>query len=116
MELSAFDVIKKQVVTMKSVKEFRALNRVTFYVHRQANKHMIKDAIEQIWDVKVAKVRIINKPSKNKTFARRPFETAARKKALVELKQGYTLVVPGMTEIANKLATQASAGDHGANK
>lgn len=108
MELSAYDIIKKQVVTMKSVKEFRASNRVTFYVHRQANKHMIKNAVEQIWDVKVAKVRIINRPSKSKTFARRPFETSAKKKALVELKKGYTLIVPGMAEVATKQASQAS--------
>ncbi len=98
MELKIYDIIKKPVMTSKSVELYRKLGKLTFEVHADANKSMIKDAVEKIWTVKVAGVCVINLPAKVKAFGRKEFTTQAKKKAVVTLKKGYKIEIPGMFE------------------
>lgn len=98
MELSIYDIIKKPVVTSKSVELFKKLGKLTFEVDRSANKITVRRAIEKIWDVKVAEVRIMNVSGKEKVFARRSFISPDKKKAIVTLKKGYKIEIPGMLE------------------
>lgn len=98
MELNFYDIIKKPVITSRSVELFRKLGKVTFEVHKDANKILIKQAVEGIWAVKVANVCIVNVPGKAKSFARKVFMTPGRKKAIVTLKKGYKIEIPGMLE------------------
>lgn len=98
MELSIYDVIKRSVVTSKSVEIFQKLGKLTFEVNPMANKIVIRQAVEKIWNVKVAKVQVMNSTGKTKTFARRQFKAADSKKAIVTLKQGYKVDLPTMFE------------------
>ncbi len=98
MELNDYDVIKKPVVTSKSVELFKRLGQITFEVNKLANKITVRRAVEKIWDVKVARVHIINISGKKKTFARRSFKSSDKKKAIITLKQGYKIDIPGMFE------------------
>ena len=98
MELSIYDIIKKPVVTSKSIELFKTLGKVTFEVNKLANKIMICKAVEKIWDVKVSNVRVINSPSKSKIFAKKAFRSPGNKKAIVTLKKGYKIEIPGMFE------------------
>ncbi len=66
---------------------------------KTANKIVVRKAVEQIWDVKVGAVRIINTPEKSKTFGRRPFLALGIKKAIISLKPGYTIALPGHESI-----------------
>lgn len=98
MELNIYDIIKRPVITSKSIELYKKLGKITLEVHTSANKTMIKDAVEKIWAVKVAGVGIVNLEGKVKTFARRDFQSSDRKKAIITLKQGYKIEIPGMLE------------------
>jgi len=98
MELSIYDIIKKPVITSKSVEMFQKLGKVTFEVNMHANKLVVRHAIEKIWNVKVENVRILIRKGKNKTFSRRSFLTSSKKRAIVTLKEGYRIDLPSMFE------------------
>ena len=82
-----YDVILKPVVTEKSMNAM-AEKKYTFLVHPDANKTMIKEAVERMFEgTKVAKVNTMNCEGKKKRV-RGTFEygkTAATKKAIVQL-------------------------------
>lgn len=94
MELSVYDIIKKRILTEKSDDLFNKLGKLTFEVHKDANKVMIRNAVEKIWDVKVANVRVVSCPGKTKSFGRKFFKTPDKKKAIVTLKKGYKIDLP----------------------
>ncbi|MBD3231552.1 50S ribosomal protein L23 [Candidatus Dependentiae bacterium] len=98
MELSSYDIIKNIVTTDKSNKLFKSLGKLTFEVHKNANKVMIREAIQKIWNVEVAQVSILNCAGKTKTFSRRVFKTSDKKKAIVTLKKGHKIELPGHFE------------------
>lgn len=84
--MNKFDVIKRPVVTEKSMEEME-LKKYAFEVDKAATKIEIKRAIEEIFNVKVQKVNTMNVRGKMKrqgaTKGRRP----SWKKALVQLSQ-----------------------------
>lgn len=98
MELNLYDVIRKAVLTPKSWHLLQTLGKFTFEVNKAANKSVVKDAVEKIWNVKVEKVCIMNLAGKNKMHARRAFTSPDRKKAIVTLKKGYKIDLPGQFE------------------
>ena len=57
-----------------------------------------KNAVEKIWNVKVAKVCTVKLPKKNKLFARKQFVSPGKRKAIITLKKGYKIELPGMLE------------------
>ena len=80
-----YDVILKPVVTEKSMNGMSE-KKYTFYVHPEANKIMIKEAVEKMFDgVKVEKVNTMNCPRKNRRRGMVKGQTAAKKKAIVWL-------------------------------
>ena len=80
-----YDVILKPVITEKSM-EGMADKKYTFYVHTDANKTMIKEAVEKMFDgVKVKSVNTMNLQGKTKRRGRTVGKTAERKKAIVQL-------------------------------
>ena len=80
-----YDVILKPVVTEKSMNAM-AEKKYTFLVHPEANKTMIKEAVEKMFEgTKVAKVNTINMDGKTKRRGNVYGKTAKRKKAIVQL-------------------------------
>jgi len=80
-----YDVILKPVVTEKSMNAM-AEKKYTFYVHPEANKTMIKEAVEKMFDgAKVAKVNTMNIQGKKRRRGMVVGRTAAAKKAIVQL-------------------------------
>ena len=63
-------------------------NQHVFRVIRSAKKSEIKQAVEKLFDVKVAEVNTINMRGKRKMFNRRPGKRADWKKAVVTLEAG----------------------------
>lgn len=57
-------IIIKPLVTEKTTWEAEARNRVSFEVHPTANKTQIKDAVQQIYGVRVTRVATQNKNGK----------------------------------------------------
>ena len=42
MELKIYDIIKQPIMTSRSFELYRKLGKLTFEVHKEANKRMIK--------------------------------------------------------------------------
>ena len=101
-ELSVWDILKSPVVTEKSVllKEEsseedsdRNLGQVlTFRVERKAGKEDIRRAVEEIFNVKVAKIRTVQYEGKMKKRGRYEGRRPSWKKAYVTLKKGEPFV------------------------
>ncbi|MBQ2063324.1 MAG: 50S ribosomal protein L23 [Firmicutes bacterium] len=81
---TAYDVIIKPVVTENSMEDAQA-KKYTFKVAVDANKTEVKNAVEEIFGVEVAKVNIMNVKGKVKRMGRYVGMTAASKKAIVTL-------------------------------
>ena len=84
-------ILKEYRITEKSSVLNEQLLKYTFEVAKEANKAQIAEAIEQVFEVKVARVNVINKKAKfkaNRMRAGRPGEKPAIKKAIVTLKEG----------------------------
>ncbi len=80
-----YDVIQKPVITEKSMNAM-AEKKYTFLVHPEANKTMIKDAVEKMFEgTKVASVNTMNCDGKTKRRGMTYGKTAKTKKAIVQL-------------------------------
>ncbi|MFS0865287.1 MULTISPECIES: 50S ribosomal protein L23 [Bacillaceae] len=78
------DIIKSPVITERS-SDLMAEKKYTFEVDVKSNKTEVKDAIEQIFGVKVEKVNIMNYKGKFKRVGRYSGYTNRRRKAIVKL-------------------------------
>ena len=80
-----YDVILKPVITEKSM-DGMASKKYTFLVHPEANKTMIKDAVQKMFPgTKVASVNTMNCDGKNRLIGMVVGKTAKTKKAIVQL-------------------------------
>jgi large subunit ribosomal protein L23 len=89
---STRDIIVSPVVSEKSYALMEA-GVYTFKVHPDASKPQIRDAVQEIFGVKVAKVNTLNRPGKRKrnrrtfTYGKRP----DTKRAIVTLVEGDSI-------------------------
>ena len=84
-DIKYYDVILEPVITEKSMNQMSE-KKYTFLVHPDANKSMIKEAVEKMFSgVKVASVNTINNDGKKKTRGRIVGKTVKTKKAIVQL-------------------------------
>ncbi len=80
-----YDVILKPVITEKSMAAMGE-KKYTFLVHTEANKAMIKEAVEKMFEgTKVKSVNTMNLDGKNKRRGMTFGKTAKTKKAVVTL-------------------------------
>ena len=79
-----YDVVLKPVISEKSMEDAQ-VKKYTFKVAVDANKTEVKHAVEEIFDVGVAKVNIMHVVGKKKRMGRYVGMTAASKKAIVTL-------------------------------
>ena len=86
-------IIKKPVVTEKSLALASSQNVYTFEVDKGANKNQIIEAIESLFGVNVIKINtILGYRAIKKTGKKRiPRTVNPKKKALVKLKEGQTI-------------------------
>ena len=101
IKLTVWDILKSPVVSEKSVllkedstdAEDRNEGQVlTFRVDRKADKIEIRKAVEEIFSVKVAKVRTVHYEGKMKKRGRYEGRRPSWKKAYVTLKKGEPTV------------------------
>ena len=84
-DLKYYDVILRPVVTEKSM-DLMGEKKYTFYVHPDANKAQIKEAVEKMFEgTKVSRVNTLNIAGKKKMRGRTVGYTTAKKKAIVFL-------------------------------
>ena len=88
---NARDIIVRPLVTEKTIRTQEGQNTVVFEVRKGTNKVQIKQAIEEIFNVKVDNVNVVNQKPKTKRMGRYVGKTNHLKKAYVKLKDGYTI-------------------------
>lgn len=86
--MNMYDVIKKPLISEKTTLAKDDRNVVAFVVDRDANKIEIKNATENIFNVKVQSVRTVNVAGKSKRVGRNVGKRSNWKKAYVTLQQG----------------------------
>ncbi|WP_297405025.1 50S ribosomal protein L23 [uncultured Cetobacterium sp.] len=89
--MTAYDIVKKPVITEKTEILRRDYNKYTFEVSTKANKVEIRKAIETIFNVKVETVATMNVKSVSKRHGMKLYKTQAKKKAIVKLAAGNTI-------------------------
>ena len=85
------DVLKKPVLTEKSMTLSAEENKYTFDVDVNANKIEIKQAVEAMFGVKVESVNVMNVKPKKKRMCRYEGKTNRRRKAIVKLAEGESI-------------------------
>jgi large subunit ribosomal protein L23 len=86
-----YQVVRRPLLTEKSDRLRESDNQYCFEVDKRANKHQIKAAIEELFQVKVKKVRAQNVQGKIKTMGRYSGKRADWKKAFVTLNEGEVI-------------------------
>lgn len=91
-----YDVLRRPIVTEKSNFQNGNLQQYVFEVATDANKVLVKDAIETLFDVDVVRVNIINAPAKRSLRWKNRRTSVRRsryKKAIVTLAEGDTIEI-----------------------
>lgn len=95
MKSDAYYIVKSPVLTEESTILMHAKNQYVFRVDPRANKSQIRDAVEEMFKVKVAKVNTMVYAGKvvrrGRSIGRKP----RWKKAVVTLQQGETIDLMG---------------------
>jgi large subunit ribosomal protein L23 len=85
------NVLVKPLMTEKSMQRKEELNAVTFKVTVDANKVEIRQAVERVFNVKVADVRTSSVQGKWKRMGRFEGQRSDWKKAIVTLQPGHKI-------------------------
>ncbi len=92
MQLLTTEIIKSPVITEKST-SVKKDNCYVFRVAPRATKGQIKQAVEELFKVKVARVRTVIIPGKFRRMGARGGLKSDIKKAYVTLKSGHTIKI-----------------------
>lgn len=82
--MAAQDIILRPVITEASMADMDD-KKYVFDVAVNANKIQVRQAIEELFDVKVSKVNIMNVKPKKKLVGRYVGKTNKRRKAIIKL-------------------------------
>lgn len=88
---SVYDVIKRPIISEKSTALAEVGGRYAFEVAPQANKLEIRDAVQQLFNVKVRQVRTMVVHGKVKRAGRFENKKPNWKKAIVTLAEGQKI-------------------------
>ena len=89
LDLAPHQVVLRPLVTEKGFNKAERINAYAFEVHPKANKVQIRDAVQQIYGVKVVDVRTANVKGKPRRRGRHIGHTKDWKKAYVELHEEH---------------------------
>ncbi len=89
--MDLYQIIKRPLVTEKGTKQKEQSNQLAFEVDRRANKILVRNAVENIFKVKVVSVRMMNVKGKERRVGRNVGRKADWKKAIVRLAPGENI-------------------------
>ena len=81
--MNSFDIVKTVRLTEKGTRQGEKLNQYTVVADRRANKLQIRQAVQELFKVKVIKINTLNVRGKAPDW----------KKAIVTLKEGQKIVL-----------------------
>ena len=83
-----YRIIRRPLITEKSTLQRELSNVIVFEVDTKANKIEVRRAVEALFNVKVAEVRLFNVKGKLKRLGRNVGRRPAWRKAYIRLKDG----------------------------
>ena len=93
MSLHPNEVLLAPVVSEKSYEQIEANHRYSFRVHPDAHKTQIRQAVEELFGVKVEGVNVLKVQSKPKRRGMIRGVKPGWKKAIVQLREGDTIEI-----------------------
>jgi large subunit ribosomal protein L23 len=91
IKLQPYQVIRRPLVTEKNVHKCERLNQYAFEINPQATKLDVKNAIQELFEVKVLKVRTQSRRGKQRRYRFRMGLLKDWKKAIVTLHPDYRI-------------------------
>jgi large subunit ribosomal protein L23 len=92
--MNAFEIIKTVRLTEKGTRQGEKYNQYTVVADRRANKTQIRQAVQELFKVKVARVNTLNVHGKfRRQRTIQAGQTPDWKKAIVTLKEGHKIVL-----------------------
>ena len=92
--MTAHEIIIRPIVSERSYSAMEE-NKYTFEVHKDANKYQIKDAVEEIFNVKVVRVNTMSVKPKTKRVRYVAGKTRSWKKAIITVAEGDSIEIFG---------------------
>jgi large subunit ribosomal protein L23 len=89
--IDIYDVVKKPLLTERTMSRLDQSNTYVFQVHPKANKVQIRNAIERLFDVKVVSVNTASMHGKTRRRGRMVTKQPDWKKAFVTLREGDSI-------------------------
>jgi large subunit ribosomal protein L23 len=89
--MDSYQVLKRPLVTEKGTKQKEQANQIAFEVDRRANKILVRNAVENIFKVRVLGVKVINVKGKERRIGRNVGKKPDWKKAIVRIAPGETI-------------------------
>jgi large subunit ribosomal protein L23 len=86
--MEPLQLIRRPLISEKSTRIKETTNTICFEVDRRANKIEVRRAVEKLFGVKVAQVRLVNRQGKWKRMGKFLGQRKAWKKAYVRLAAG----------------------------
>lgn len=91
IQLESHQILLRPLVTEKGVHRATRNNQYAFEIHRDATKLDVKRAVEELFDVKVDKVRTQTRKGKVRRYRHRYGRTPDWKKAIVQLHEDHRI-------------------------
>ncbi len=85
-----YEVLRRPIVTEKGTR-IAENAQYAFEVSKDANKAMVREAVEKRFGVNVLAVNVMRMPGKTRRFGRHVSKTSSWKKAIVTLAPGQTI-------------------------
>ena len=98
MSLHPNEILLAPVVSEKSYAQI-ADRKYTFRVHKDAHKTQIRQAVEELFEVKVTAVKVIKVQPKPKRRGLIKGTRPGWKKAVVQLREGQTIEIFGGAQV-----------------
>lgn len=93
MSLDPRQILKSHITTERTTALKETNNEYVFEVDRHATKHVIRQAVEKAFGVKVVEVRTSIVPAKPRRMGRYEGHKSSWKKAIVKLKKDQSIAV-----------------------
>ncbi len=88
-----YHAVVRPVITEKSSAAYAARREYAFVVDPDATKPQIREAVEQLFDVRVARVRTAQQRKRGRTMGKSRGTRAQWKKAYISLREGDTIEI-----------------------
>ena len=89
--MHVYEVLVRPILTEKTDFAADELQQYTFEVDARANKHLVREAVEEAFDVEVVGVNIMNVRGKRRRWGRFTGKAHSWKKAVVTLSPGASI-------------------------